>query len=60
MSKIQYICGRGTKGCDNWVAGMSEIIAQQVYCANRPAAPKYTTEAFYHCPWCGEELVEDE
>ncbi len=42
--------------CVHWEYGAKEIVAQHLYCHNRPAAPVYTAPRFRYCPWCGKEL----
>ena len=42
--------------CEHWKKGMSQIIAQAVFCNNQSGAPKYDVPPFQFCPWCGRDL----
>jgi len=48
--------------CKDWQKSMPDIVAQSVYCSNRPAAPMYQGSIFRFCPWCGKILrdINDE
>ena len=45
--------------CNQYKIGMDQIIAQNMYCDNRPAAPKYTAGPLSFCPYCGRKIWRD-
>jgi len=55
---MKLICPN--KKCEDWEKGIAEMNAQQRFCSNQAAGPVYTTGIFTYCPYCGEELEEEE
>ena len=51
MAEVEIYCD-----CVHWKYGFKEIVAQNIYCWHRSAAPGYTAPRFRFCPWCGKEV----
>lgn len=46
--------------CNAWRENIPKLDAQQIFCANQLAAPKWDGECFTYCPWCGKRLHDAE
>ena len=46
--------------CKDYIKQMRKIVDVQIFCSNQVGSPEYKMIPFKFCPWCGQELINED